>query len=69
MTTRQIRIACDGFVISTRPFPEMIYEDELEQLRADIRFDVAFLRERGYRVVVYADEAGSNVVYHMRCPT
>lgn len=64
MTTRQIRIACAGIVISTRPFFDPIDEDELRQMRDAILFDVAVLRQHG-RVAVWIDEAGSNVAHLM----
>lgn len=61
MTTRQIRIACDGFVISTRPIFDPVDVNDITRIRESILFDVAVLLDYG-RVTVWIDEAGTNVV-------
>jgi hypothetical protein len=65
MTARQIRIACDGFVISTRPFPDPITYDEIVQIDDAIKADFVVLLKHGSRVTVWVDEAGSNVAHLM----
>jgi hypothetical protein len=52
MTPRQIRIACCGMVVSTRPFPDPAYEDDLMQIMREVRE----LRKNGDKVVVWVNE-------------
>lgn len=55
---RQIRIACCGMVVSTRPFPWPIDDDELGKIVDEIIEEIDAWRARGRNPRMWIEEEG-----------